>query len=137
MRRALEKKEADHLVRDTTTRQNAQEAPPQQRKIVVNCLFLLPAVVLIGVYIVYPIINSFYISMFDWNGLDPVKKFVGLANWEKLLHDPIFGKAVLNNIYIVVLSIVIQLPLGMIVAILLTETKHFAKLLKRRFSCRC
>lgn len=104
-----------------------------KEKIVVNCLFLLPAVVLIGVYIVYPIINSFYISMFEWNGLDPVKKFVGLANWETLLHDPVFGKAVLNNVFIVVLSIVIQLPLGMIVAILLAETKHFAKLLKTAF----
>ncbi len=104
-----------------------------KEKIIVNCLFLLPAAVLIGVYIVYPICNSFYISMFDWNGLDAVKKFVGLDNWINLIQDPKFATAFLNNIYVVIGSIAIQLPLGMVIAILLTETKLFSKFFKTAF----
>lgn len=81
-------------------------------------LFLLPAFVLFMVFIVYPIIRSTYFSFFTWNGLNPNKDFVGLKNFQQILADKIFMKAVVNGLIIVALSLVVQLPLSLGLAIL-------------------
>jgi raffinose/stachyose/melibiose transport system permease protein len=95
-----------------------------------NLLFLAPAVFLMLVFIGYPIFYTLYLSLFDWNGIDPVKPFVGLENWGGLIHDSVFWKAFLNNLQIVVLSIAIQLPLGFLIAVFLGEIKRLSKFLK-------
>lgn len=81
-------------------------------------LFLLPAFVLFLVFIIYPILRSAYFSMFTWNGLNPAKDFVGVENFRQILSDKIFLKAVWNGLLIVVLSLTIQLPLSLLLAIL-------------------
>jgi raffinose/stachyose/melibiose transport system permease protein len=81
-------------------------------------LFLLPAFVLFLVFIVYPIIRSSYYSFFTWNGLNPAKDFVGIKNFESILADKIFLKAVKNGLLIVTLSLTLQLPLSLVLAIL-------------------
>jgi ABC-type sugar transport system permease subunit len=55
---------------------------------------------------------------------------VGFQNWNTLITDSVFWKSLSNNIQIVVLSLVIQLPLGFLIAILLTEIKRFGRFLK-------
>jgi raffinose/stachyose/melibiose transport system permease protein len=81
-------------------------------------LFLLPAFVLFMIFIIYPIIRSVYFSFFTWNGLNPIKTFVGLENFRQILADKIFLKAVINGLIIVALSLVVQLPLSLALAIL-------------------
>ena len=82
-------------------------------------IFLLPAFAFIIVFIAYPIIESFSLSLTSWNGIDAVKQFVGLDNWKTLATDGVFYKALLNNLVIMVLSILIQLPIAMALALLL------------------
>jgi multiple sugar transport system permease protein len=48
-------------------------------------LFLLPAVVILGVFNFYPAVYSLYLSFFEWNGISPAKVGVGLANYRRLL----------------------------------------------------
>ena len=81
-------------------------------------LFLIPAFVLFLVFIVYPILRSVYYSLFDWNGLGPAVNFIGLDNFKRILTDKIFMKAVQNGFLIVVLSLTIQLPLSLALAIM-------------------
>ncbi len=81
-------------------------------------LFLLPAFVLFMVFIIYPIIRSTYFSFFTWNGLNPIKTFVGFDNFRQILADKIFLKSVINGLIIVALSLVVQLPLSLALAIL-------------------
>ena len=81
-------------------------------------LFLAPAFVLFLVFLVYPIFRSAYYSLFDWNGLGPAVDFVGLDNFKQILTDKVFMKAVRNGLLIVVLSLVIQLPLSLALAIM-------------------
>lgn len=76
-------------------------------------IFLLPVMLILVVYIFYPIIDSFIISMYKWNGISTEKTFVGISNWIKLLGDKEFWAAFRNNIIIMVMSIVIQIPLGL------------------------
>ena len=80
--------------------------------------FLLPAFVLFLIFLVYPIFRSAYFSLFDWNGLGPAVDFVGLDNFKEILSDQIFMKAVGNCLLIVVLSVIVQLPLSLGLAIM-------------------
>lgn len=95
-------------------------ASMRKRSIAVTAtVFLIPVFFFIIVFIVYPIFDSFWLSLFSWNGISATKDFIGLENWTTLLKDDVFFKAFFNNIIIVVLSIAIQLPIGMALAFLL------------------
>ncbi|WPX09391.1 sugar ABC transporter permease [Caldicellulosiruptor danielii] len=82
-------------------------------------LFLAPALILIGIYIIWPIIMSFNLSMFEWDGISPKKIYVGFKNWQELLHDAIFWHAFGNNIKFIFLSIIIEMPIAILLAVLL------------------
>lgn len=82
-------------------------------------LFLLPTIIALLIFIIWPIYDSFRLSLFKWNGVDATPAFLGMDNWTRLVQDGIFWRAVRNNFVIVVLSILIQLPIGMGLAVLL------------------
>ncbi|MBR1709167.1 MAG: sugar ABC transporter permease [Clostridia bacterium] len=79
-------------------------------------VFLLPALLLIAIFIVYPIFDTFVISGYKWNGIAKERTFVGLDNWNKLLHDSDFWHAFRNNLTVMVFSILLQLPIGFLLA---------------------
>jgi raffinose/stachyose/melibiose transport system permease protein len=81
-------------------------------------LFLLPAIVLFSFFLVYPIFQSVYYSFFNWKGFGPAVDFIGLDNFKRILTDWIFLKSVGHGLLIVVLSLVIQLPLAMALALM-------------------
>ncbi|PQO24931.1 alpha-glucoside ABC transporter permease [Rhodobacteraceae bacterium WD3A24] len=56
-------------------------------------LFLFPAIFALGLYLVYPVVGSFYRSLFDRAGDD----FIGLGNYIDLINEPTFRTAVFNN----------------------------------------
>jgi raffinose/stachyose/melibiose transport system permease protein len=79
---------------------------------------LLPALVLFLLFVVWPIFRSVYFSTFDWNGFGPATKNIGIQNYIRILSDTIFQKAILNGLLIVVLSLVLQLPFSLGMAIM-------------------
>jgi len=81
-------------------------------------LFLLPAFILLSMFLVYPIFRSAYYSLFNWKGFGPAVDYIGLENYTRLLTDKIFLKAVKNGILIVIFSLVIQLPIAMGLALI-------------------
>jgi ABC-type sugar transport system permease subunit len=83
---------------------------------IVTTVFLVPVFFFLIVFIIYPIVDSFWLSLHTWNGISDNKTFTGLENWKTLLTDMTFFKAFKNNMIIVVLSILIQLPIAMAIA---------------------
>ncbi|HEY3337615.1 MAG TPA: sugar ABC transporter permease [Propionicimonas sp.] len=83
--------------------------------------FVGPALVLFALFVVVPIVQAARYSMFKWNGLGPLRNFVGLQNYVNALSDEVFRGAIANNFLIAGLSILIQLPLGLAVALLLNR----------------
>ncbi len=79
-------------------------------------VFLTPVIIIMMVYIVYPIFQTFDISLYKWNGISANKTFIGLDNWKDLIADAKFWLSFKNNIIIMVLSILIQIPLGVALA---------------------
>lgn len=89
-------------------------------------LFLLPTLIALSLFLVWPIVDSFRLSFYKWNGVDPVKTWLGAENWTRLVQDGVFWRAVRNNFVIVLLSIAVQLPVGMALAVLLDAGgRHF------------
>lgn len=82
----------------------------------VAALFLAPVVILLIIYIFYPIIDTFRVSLFKWNGISANPQFIGMDNWMTLLQDDKFWTAFWNNIKVMILSILIQIPLGVAMA---------------------
>lgn len=79
-------------------------------------VFLLPVALLMVIYIFYPIADTFFTSLYKWNGISAEKTFIGLKNWLKLARDTSFWIAFKNNLVIMVLSICIQIPIGLALA---------------------
>jgi alpha-glucoside transport system permease protein len=89
-------------------------------------LFVLPALILLAAYLVYPTVQTFRISLFGGTGFNPTK-FVGLKNYAQLLtHDSLFLRvtrwppsgALVNNILWLVLFSGGTLVFGLLVAVL-------------------
>ena len=79
-------------------------------------IFLLPVLILLIVFLVYPIVQTFLNSFTKWNGISATKTFNGLTNWQKLIGDKDFWRAFLNNVKIMILSLLIQMPIGILLA---------------------
>lgn len=83
---------------------------------IADVVFLLPALILIVVYMIYPVIDTFAISAYSWNGISADRIYVGLQNWKTLLADRSFWSAFGHNVVVMVFSILLQIPLGMLLA---------------------
>ncbi len=79
-------------------------------------VFLLPALLLIAIFIVYPVIDTFVISGYKWNGISSDRIFIGIENWKTLLHDSMFWESFQHNLIVMVFSILLQIPIGMLLA---------------------
>ncbi len=84
-------------------------------------LFMLPALLLYAVFVLFPIVQAARYSLYDWNGLEPLDQFVGLANFERALNDPVFLGAVSHNAFIVILSLAVQIPFAIGLALMLNR----------------
>lgn len=84
-------------------------------------LFMLPALALYALFVLFPIVQAARFSLFDWNGLEALDKFIGLANFERALADPVFLGAVSHNAFIVILSLAVQIPFALGLALMLNR----------------
>lgn len=82
--------------------------------------FVAPALVIYGVYVVFSIGMTFYYSLFEWSGIDVNRTFMGLSNYAELLRDEIFWMSFKNNLTLVAASLLTQIPLGLIMALLIS-----------------
>lgn len=81
--------------------------------------FLAPALIVIGVFVVYPIVSAGWISLTSWNGYSPSQTFVGVANYLRLLGDPEVANSLLVTALYSVGVCVLSVVSGMLVALLL------------------
>jgi raffinose/stachyose/melibiose transport system permease protein len=93
-------------------------------------VFLAPAILLLAVFLLYPLAETFRLSLVDWNGLGSSSRFVGLDNWAVLANDTRFWLALSNNLLLGLLSVLVQLPIALALAVMLDTASHGSRLLK-------
>lgn len=80
-----------------------------------------PALLVFLAFVIFPIVMAAYYGFFSWKGYGPPTKFVGLKNYVTILTDPAFHEALSHNLFIVVMSLVIQGPIAIGLALLLNR----------------
>jgi raffinose/stachyose/melibiose transport system permease protein len=96
-------------------------------------VFLVPALALYGLFVLYPLVQSARYSLYDWNGFEPLTNFVGLGNFREAFGDPAFRAALRHNGIIIALSLVVQLPFALAMAVLLDQRLKGRALLRVLF----
>jgi raffinose/stachyose/melibiose transport system permease protein len=95
----------------------------QLKKQLKPLLFMAPALVIYLLVIVIPTFYTFYLSLFEWNGVSAEKVFVGIGNYVNLfLNDTVFSKGLKNNVIWTVLSLVFSMGFALILALLLNKS---------------
>lgn len=82
-------------------------------------VYLLPTLLVLGTFSIYPVIRAFIISLYDWRLR--TQEFIGLANYTELFTDPLFWKAVKNTMIFVAGTVPIEILLALSVALLLNR----------------
>jgi alpha-glucoside transport system permease protein len=77
-------------------------------------LFMAPALIFLGVYLVYPVFETFRLSLFDRLG----QEFIGLGNYEWAVNDNTFWQSALNNLAWLIIVPAFSTALGLLVAVL-------------------
>jgi raffinose/stachyose/melibiose transport system permease protein len=81
---------------------------------------MAPALIVYAIYVIYPVYQSISYSFFDWAGPGKIATSIGFGNYVELFSDPIFYKAMGNTAIVVVVSLVVQLPVGLVLAVILS-----------------
>ncbi|MFI7455354.1 carbohydrate ABC transporter permease [Nonomuraea sp. NPDC049714] len=86
-------------------------------------LFLTPTVLLYGAFTVYPIVGSYVYSLTDWNGFDASPSFIGLANYQEVLADPMFWNSFRLTLAFMLVAVPIQVLATLLIAIVLNSPR--------------
>ena len=84
-------------------------------------LFMLPTVLIITVFLYFPVILNFVNSLFQWSAFSTQRRFVGAANYIKMFGDEVFRTAIFNNLVFMAVSVVFQIGLSLVMAAALEE----------------
>lgn len=82
----------------------------------INILLLAPALLLLAIFTVGPLIYTIYLSFFDWNMISPNKEFVGFNNYIELLTDSTFRRIIMQTFIYIVLFIILNTVITYIAA---------------------
>ncbi len=83
--------------------------------------FLAPALIIYGVFVLFPYLNAFYLSLTSWSGTSSERPFVGLANFRDLLTDGRFLSALGTNAKFLVVLPLFIITIALLYASLFTQ----------------
>ena len=85
-------------------------------------LLLVPALVIYGVFTIYPIYRQFDISFYNWHIFPGASNpFMGWSNYTAIFHDPVIRTAAFNSFLFIVITVPIQMAIGLFAAAVLTD----------------
>ncbi|WP_430522277.1 carbohydrate ABC transporter permease [Paenibacillus brevis] len=92
-------------------------------------LALLPSLILYAFFVVIPVFWSMYYGFFDWKGIGSLS-YIGLENYLEAISDPVFWRALRNNLIIVAASILGQVPIALVLALLLRKSSMLHRFIR-------
>ena len=93
-------------------------------EVATGLLFLIPALVILIAFNIYPIFYTTYLSLTDWNMMSPTKNFIGLENYMELAGSATFRLAFKNTAAFMLSQVVVALAIGLCIALLLNGPKR-------------
>ena len=97
----------------------------------IGYLFIVPALLVFLVFLVYPLLHTIYLSFTEWAGFDLAKiEFVGFSNFRLLLPDWIFWKAMRNTLFFVFGTTIFLNLFGLFLALFLNNDRKITKVVR-------
>jgi ABC-type sugar transport system permease subunit len=125
---------SEHAQAEVRGRTRLRTAAPRARLRIgrlTPLLYLAPMSALVGVFLLYPAADTIWTSLTDSTGINE-PSFIGVDNFTRLFQDPAFATSFKNTVYWVVGVLVLQVGLGLLMALVLSATP-FGRLLKGIF----
>ncbi len=91
------------------------------RRFLSHYWLLMPAIFIYIVFLIYPMIDSFVVSLHEWDGLSLQRKYLGLENYIKFFKDPVSLFVFKNNLIWIAFTLVIPVGVGLLLAIILNR----------------
>ena len=95
--------------------------------------FLVPAVLIYSVFMIWPMIQSFSLSFYRWDGFAPEREWRGLGNFAFVLQDPVFWRAAGNTFFLMAFEFLTVVPIALGLAVLLAERLPFVPVFRMLF----
>lgn len=106
----------------------------KQKNFKIAMFFLAPAVIVYLVFMIYPVLQSVMLSFTEWKGYATVSPvFVGLNNYKEMFQDKIFYLALKNTCLYMGINILIQIPVGLLLALFLVNCRKGTRFFKAAF----
>lgn len=86
-------------------------------------LYLAPFVVLVAAFTIYPIVASLIYTLFKWNGIGSLDRYVGLDNFREVIKDDIFWRSFGHSLLYTSVLVPVQLLLALVLALVLNNPK--------------
>jgi multiple sugar transport system permease protein len=100
-----------------------------EKKSLKGWLYLLPAFLFLGIFMVYPLIDVFiYAFEEDFNFVTQYSTGIGLGNFEKVLSDPYFHQALKNTLILVLITVPLSTAIALVISLGLSSIKWLRKL---------
>ncbi|MFG6493307.1 carbohydrate ABC transporter permease [Microbacterium sp. P03] len=93
-------------------------------------LLIGPALLVFVAFVIFPVVLAAYYGFFSWSGYGPAVDFVGFRNYIVILTDPDFIEALGHNGFIAIMSLVLQGPVAIALALLLNRKMRFQSLIR-------
>jgi len=98
-----------------------------------GALFVIPALLIYLVFMIYPFLNTIYLSFTNWNGIAPDKEWVGLSNYVRIFQEGPALQAFVNNVVWVVIGTIAPVVLGLFEALLVWSGARASLLFRTLF----
>ena len=92
-------------------------------------LFCIPGLLILAIFVYFPLIENIMYSFQSFSLSSTTKEFAGLANYKELFSDPIIWQSIKNNLLYAVVSIIMQVMFGLVVAAILEDKNFYNELL--------
>ncbi|RCS21880.1 sugar ABC transporter permease [Phyllobacterium salinisoli] len=102
-------------------RKTRYRSPAVRGRLPVLLFFLPPALLLFTLFVILPMGEAAWYSLYRWNGYGAPEHFIGLRNFEVLFNNAAFSRALINNGLIILTSLLLQIPLAIWLATMLAH----------------
>ena len=94
-------------------------------------LFTFPALLLYTIFFLSPFFSSIYISLTNWNGINPEKTFIGIQNYIDMASDSLMWRSLSHNLIWVIIGTISPIVIGILLSVLLWSGKTRAMIFFR------
>jgi multiple sugar transport system permease protein len=96
-------------------------------------VFMLPSLAILSLFVFWPIVQAFLLSLQNWQFGSSSQTWVGLANYQQMLHDDRVANAFRNTLYYTVVTVPLSIVIALLLALALNERLPGVRLLRAAF----